>query len=145
MPLTAGVHLGPYEILAAIGEGGMGEVYRARDSKLGRDVAIKILPASVANDPERLARFEREAQDPGVPQPPAHRSDLRIREPTRIVMELVDGGTLADRIGRERLPIAEALEIARQIAEGAGRGARERHRSPRFEAGQHRGSRGTAW
>ena len=62
MSLTAGTRLGPYELVAAIGAGGMGEVYRARDTKLGRDVALKTLPADVAHDPERLARFRREAQ-----------------------------------------------------------------------------------
>src|SRR6187402_3968063 len=62
MPLSTGDRLGPYEVVATLGAGGMGEVYRARDTSLGRDVAIKVLPASVANDPERLARFEREAK-----------------------------------------------------------------------------------
>ena len=117
MSLKAGVHVGPYEILAAIGEGGMGEVYRARDSKLGRDVALKILPPSVAGDPERLARFEREARilaslnHPNIAQ-------IYGFEGHSIVMELVDGGTLADRIARGRLRVDDALEIARQIAVG---------------------------
>ena len=62
MPLTAGTRLGPYEIIRALGAGGMGEVYRARDSRLGRDVAIKVLPDSVVHDPDRLARFDREAR-----------------------------------------------------------------------------------
>ena len=95
----------------------MGEVYRARDLKLGRDVAIKILPPSVANDPERLARFEREARTLASLNHP-HIAQIYGFENHAIVMELVDGGTLADRIGRERLKIAEALEIARQIVEG---------------------------
>ena len=69
MAMEAGTRLGPYEVLAALGAGGMGEVYRARDTTLSRDVAMKMLPASFAGDPERLARFEREAQDAGVAQP----------------------------------------------------------------------------
>ncbi|HKE83393.1 MAG TPA: protein kinase [Vicinamibacterales bacterium] len=108
--------LGPYEILAAIGAGGMGEVYRARDAKLGRDVAIKILPASLADDPERLARFEREAKALASLN---HTNIAQIYgfEGHAIVMELVDGGTLADRIAGGPLNVADALAIARQIAD----------------------------
>ena len=79
MSLTPGTRLGPYEVLGPLGAGGMGEVYRARDAKLGRDVALKILPDAFANDSERLARFEREAKIAGVAQPSAHRADLRLR------------------------------------------------------------------
>ena len=77
--LTAGTRLGPYEIVSALGAGGMGEVYRARDTKLGREVALKILPDAFANDADRLARFQREAQIARVPQSSAHRADLRVR------------------------------------------------------------------
>ena len=85
MPLPAGTRLGPYEILAKIGVGGMGEVYRATDTRLDRDVAIKVLPASLAGDPERIARFQREAK--------------------ALVMELVEGPTLADRIAQGAIPV----------------------------------------
>ena len=89
MPLTTGVRLGSYEIVAPLGSGGMGEVYRARDLKLGRDVAIKILPLAFTSDPERLARFEREARILASLNHPKHRSDLwagrrRRRPRTRV-------------------------------------------------------------
>jgi serine/threonine-protein kinase len=120
MPLTAGAHLGPYEILATIGVGGMGEVYRARDTKLHRDVAIKILPESVAADPERVARFEREAKTLAALNHPhiAHIHGLEESDGVRaLVMEFVDGENLAERLERGPIPIDEALPIARQIAE----------------------------
>ena len=127
MRLTAGAHLGPYEILAAIGAGGMGEVYRARDTKLDRDVAIKILPESVAADPERIARFEREAKTLAALNHPhiAHIHGLEVANPSTgsghvgraLVMELVEGPTLADRIASGPLPLDEALPIAKQIAD----------------------------
>ncbi len=119
MPLTAGIRLGPYEIVSPLGAGGMGEVWRARDTRLGREVAIKALPAEFARDPERLDRFEREAQtlaslnhaniaaiygletSDGVPH---------------LVLELVDGETLADRLARGALPTAEALRVGVQVA-----------------------------
>src|SRR5919108_5809085 len=108
MPLTAGAHLGPYEILAAIGAGGMGEVYRARDPKLGRDIAIKVLPDSVANDPERLARFEREAQMLAALNHPniAHIHGFEDSNGIHaLVMELVEGPTLAERIVEGPIPL----------------------------------------
>src|SRR5262245_35627383 len=127
MRLTAGAHLGPYEILAAIGVGGMGEVYRARDTKLNRDVAIKILPESVAADPERIARFEREAKTLAALNHPhiahihgleeANRSAGSGHVGQALVMELVEGPTLADRIASGPLPLDEALPIAKQIAD----------------------------
>src|SRR5262245_12957796 len=125
MPLTAGARLGPYEILAAIGAGGMGEVYRARDTKLGRDVAVKILPESVAADPERIARFEREAKTLAALNHPhiAHIHGLEEVNPSTgsghvgraLVMELVEGPTLAERLARHPLPLDETLAIARQL------------------------------
>ena len=131
MSLTSGTKLGPYEIVSLLGVGGMGEVYRARDNRLHRDVAIKVLPANFTADPERMARFQREAQllaslnhpniaaifgleeasglqdtvSHGVPSAPA------------LVMELVEGPTLAQRIASGPIPIEDTLPIARQIAE----------------------------
>ena len=144
MTIAAGTRLGPYEVHSILGVGGMGEVYRARDTKLSRDVAIKVLLPTVANDPERLARFEREAQvlaslnHPyiaaiyGLEDAPSTGSgEAGVRA---LVMEFVDGPTLAERIanvGRvlsdpptgaagstgPGLPLDEALPIAKQIAE----------------------------
>src|SRR6266851_156704 len=111
MPLSAGTRLGPYEILSALGAGGMGEVYRAKDSKLGRAVAIKVLPEELALDPERMARFEREAK---VLASLNHPNIAQIYgvEDRSLVMELVEGGTL-----KGPLPVETALGYARQIAE----------------------------
>jgi len=121
MPLAAGTRFGPYEILAPIGAGGMGEVYRARDNKLGRDVAIKVLHESFAGDPERMARFEREAQVLASLNHP-HIATIHGLEESHgvraLVMELVEGPTLAERIGGRAMPLDEALPIAKQIAEG---------------------------
>ncbi|HXG53844.1 MAG TPA: protein kinase [Vicinamibacterales bacterium] len=120
MSLTPGTRLGPYEILEPIGAGGMGEVYRARDAKLNRDVALKVLPESLAGDPDRLARFRREAQVLASLNHPniAHIHGFEDSGTTHaLVMELVEGPTLADRIAQRPIPIDEALPIARQIAE----------------------------
>jgi eukaryotic-like serine/threonine-protein kinase len=120
MAVGPGDRLGPYEIQSAIGAGGMGEVYRARDSRLKRDVALKILPESFATDPERLARFQREAE---VLASLNHSNIAQIygieeSSGTRaLVMELVDGETLADRIARGPIPLDEALLVAKQIVE----------------------------
>ena len=119
----AGTRLGNYELLSILGTGGMGQVYRARDTSLGRDVAIKVLPDAFTSDPDRLARFEREARDAGIAESPPHRRHLRPRR----------GGRHAragprTRRGRRRwpsaslsrganLPLDEALAIARQIAD----------------------------
>ena len=116
--LTPGTRLGAYEITAPIGKGGMGEVYRARDTKLGRDVAIKVLPDAVAREQERLARFEREGRTLAALNHPniAIIHGLEDTDNVRaLVMELVEGPTLADRIVRGPVPPAEALSIARQI------------------------------
>jgi hypothetical protein len=120
MGLSAGTRLGPYEIRALLGVGGMGEVYRARDSKLGRDVAIKILPQIFTNDPERLARFEREARMLAALNHP-HIGAIYGVEDTEsvhaLVLELVEGDTLAERLRRAPVPVTDALAIALQIAE----------------------------
>ena len=126
--LEAGVMVGPYRIDQLIGKGGMGEVYRARDTQLGRDVALKILPSSFAADPERLGRFEREARllaalnhphiaaiygvEEAAPSSGSGQATVRA-----LVLELVEGETLADRVARGPVLVAEALPIARQIAE----------------------------
>src|ERR1700674_968864 len=107
MPLVAGDRLGPYEILAAIGAGGMGEVYRARDTKLDRDVAIKVLPAALAQHPDRLARFEREAKVLAALNHPNIAAIYGL-EDRAIVMELVEGPTLADRLVAGPIPIVES-------------------------------------
>ncbi len=121
MALISGTRLGPYEILAPIGAGGMGEVYRAHDTELGRDVAIKVLPDEFSRDKERLDRFEREARLlaqlnhtniavlHGLEQSDGRRF---------LVMELVEGETLAERIARGAIPLEEALPLFLQIAEG---------------------------
>jgi len=115
-----GARLGPYEITAKLGEGGMGEVYRATDTKLEREVAIKVLPASVVGDPERLARFEREAKLLASLNHPHIAAIHGVEDATEVkalVLELVEGETLAERLARGPLPIAEVVAIARQIAE----------------------------
>ncbi len=120
MALAPGTRLGPYEIVSALGAGGMGEVYRATDTNLKRQVAIKVLPQSVGGDPERLARFQREAEVLAVLNHPniAHIHGLEKSDGVlALVMELVEGPTLADRIASGPLLLAEALPIAKQIAE----------------------------
>ena len=120
MPLKSGARLGPYEVVAAIGAGGMGEVYRARDTKLNRDVALKILPATFASDSDRLARFHREAQVLASLNHPHIGAIYGFEESGdthALVLEFVDGPTLADRIAQGPIPVDEALPIAMQIAE----------------------------
>jgi Tol biopolymer transport system component len=119
MSLAPGSRLGPYEILTPIGAGGMGEVYRARDIKLGRDVAIKVLPEAFASDADRMARFEREAHVLASLNHPNIAAIYGLEESNgirAIVMELVEGPTLAERIGARAMPLEEALSIAKQIA-----------------------------
>jgi Tol biopolymer transport system component/tRNA A-37 threonylcarbamoyl transferase component Bud32 len=116
MPLAPGQRIGAYEIVSQLGAGGMGEVYRARDSKLKREVAIKVLPADVANDRERLARFQREAEVLASLNHP-HIAHVYGIEDNALVMELVEGEDLSQRIARGPIPIDEALPIAKQIAE----------------------------
>jgi hypothetical protein len=130
MSLSPGTRLAAYEIQSALGAGGMGEVYRARDTKLDRDVAIKILPDAFAHDPERVARFEREAKTLAALNHPNIGSIYGLEEYEHtdvvsgfsrtglaLVLELVEGPTLADRITQGPIPITEALAIARQMAE----------------------------
>jgi serine/threonine protein kinase len=120
MALEPGTTLGPYQVTAKIGEGGMGEVYRARDTKLDRDVALKVLPQAFTDDPDRLARFEREAKVLASLNHPniGHIYGLEEAEGTRaLVLELIEGPTLADRIAQGPIPVEEALPIAKQIAE----------------------------
>jgi hypothetical protein len=121
--MTPGTKLGPYEIVAPIDAGGMGEVYRAHDTKLNRDVAIKVLPEMFAADPERLARFTREAQLLAALNHPHIAAIYGFEESQGIralVLELVEGSTLADRIAQGPMPLVEALRIAQQIAEALG-------------------------
>ena len=118
--LTAGLRVGPYEIVALLGAGAMGEVYRACDTKLNRDVALKVLPELFALDPDRLARFKREAQLLATLNHPNIGAIYGLEDSNgaqALVLELVDGPTLADRIALGPIPLDEALTIARQIAE----------------------------
>src|SRR5690242_13140575 len=108
MPLLAGTCVGPYKILAPIGAGGMGEVYRAQDTKLGRYVALKVLPAAFAHDARRMARFEREAQVLASLNQSNIAAIYGLEESTdarALVMELVEGPTLAERIGGRAMPL----------------------------------------
>jgi eukaryotic-like serine/threonine-protein kinase len=114
--LTAGTRIGVYEVQSVLGAGGMGQVYRAHDTRLGRDVALKILPEAFASDPERLMRFEREAKTLAALNHP-HIAQIYGVEDRAIVMELVDGEDLAKRLARGALPLEEALPIARQVAD----------------------------
>jgi eukaryotic-like serine/threonine-protein kinase len=118
--VLAGRPVGGFLLAELLGVGGMGEVYRARDTKLGRDVAIKILPAAFAADPERMARFRREAQVLASLNHPNIAAIYGLEDidgVRALILELVEGPTLADRIAQAPIPIDEALSIARQIAE----------------------------
>ena len=120
MALPAGTRLGPYQIQSAIGAGGMGEVYRARDTTLNRDVAIKVLPTAFALDKDRLARFRREAQVLASLNHPNIAAIYGFEESNGVqalVLELVDGPTLADRLTHGPIPFDEVLTIGRQIAD----------------------------
>src|ERR1700730_3388043 len=124
MALTSGAKLGPYEIQAALGAGGMGEVYRARDSRLGRDVAIKVLAGDLGSDPTRLRRFEKEAQAASALNHPSIVTVYEIGSSgttSWIAMELVEGKTLRQLLGAGPLLIRKALEIGVVVAEGLAR------------------------
>ena len=116
MSLQVGTRVGAYEVTAAIGAGGMGQVYRARDTQLGRDVALKVVSPEFARDPERLSRFKREAQVLASLNHP-HIGSIYGFEDGALVLEYVDGPTLADRVAQGALPLDEALPIAMQIAD----------------------------
>jgi serine/threonine protein kinase len=119
LPLTPGTRLGVYEVVGVIGAGGMGEVYRAHDTKLHRDVALKVLPDAFANDPRRVARFTREAQTLAALNHSniAHIHGLEETGNVRaLAMELVEGSDLSELLSLGALPIDEALPIANQIA-----------------------------
>ncbi|HEU5238233.1 MAG TPA: serine/threonine-protein kinase, partial [Pyrinomonadaceae bacterium] len=121
MSLDAGTRLGPYEIISPVGAGGMGEVYRARDTRLGRDVAIKVLPSSFSDDEQRLLRFEQEACAAGALN---HPNILAIHDFGKqdgspyVVSELLEGETLRERMGGAALPQRKAIDYALQIARG---------------------------
>ena len=121
MALSPGSRLGPYEILAHLGAGGMGEVYRARDARLGRDVAIKVLPAAFASEPERLKRFEREARSASALNHPNIVTIYDIGSSdsiSYIAMELVEGAPLRQMLLRGALPVRRLLQIGIQVADG---------------------------
>src|SRR5215510_7052743 len=121
MPFTAGDRLGPYEIAGFVGAGGMGEVYRARDPRLNRDVAIKVLHASVAADPERLRRFTAEARAIAALNHPNVLTIYEVGvegEHPFIATELLEGGTLRARLEDGALPVSKAIDYARQTASG---------------------------
>ncbi len=129
MALSPGTRLGHYDVTSLLGEGGMGQVWQATDTQLNRDVALKILPDAFASDPDRLARFKREAQILASLNHPniAAIYGIEEAEPSTgsgqgavraLVLELVEGPTLADRISKGPIPLDEALPIAKQIAEG---------------------------
>ncbi len=123
MSLSAGMKLGPYEILAPIGAGGMGEVYRAKDPRLGRDVAIKVLPASFSNDADRLRRFEQEARAAGLLNHPNITIVYDIGTSTDggapyVVQELLEGETLRAEMAGWRLSPRKAIDYGQQIANG---------------------------
>src|SRR5262249_30731552 len=127
MPVGAGSHLGPYEILSAIGAGGMGEVYRARDSRLDRTVAIKVLAPNLSGNPEHRRRFEREARTVAALSHPhiCPVAGLGVHDGLHyLVMEYLEGESLAARVARGPLPIEEALRYAIQIADALGQAHR---------------------
>src|SRR6185369_13537685 len=123
MALPAGTRFGPYEVVAPLGAGAMGEVYRARDTTLDRDVALKILPTTFALSPDRVSRFQREARVLAALNHPHIGTIFGIAESNGVralVLELVEGQTLADRIARGPMAVAEARHVARQICEALG-------------------------
>ena len=137
MALSVGQTAGPYEIVAPLGAGGMGEVYRATDTRLGRDVALKLLPEAFASDPDRLARFEREAKLLASLYHPSIATLFGLEEVAGqrvLVMELVQGEDLAERLKRGPIPVDEAIADRAADRGSARGGAREGHRPPRPQA-----------
>ena len=121
MPLSPGTRIGPYEVVSPLGAGAMGEVFRARDARLKRDVALKLLPASYSGDADRRSRFEREAQVLASLNHPAIAQIFGVEtsgDAPVIVMELVEGTTLGDRLAKGALPLDEALAVATQLCDG---------------------------
>ena len=121
MPLAPGTHLGSYEIVTPLGAGGMGEVYRARDTRLARDVAVKILPEAFARDAERMRRFEQEARAVAALNHPNVLSvfDIGTQDGAPyLVCELLEGASLRELIGHGPIPVRKSVEYARQVAEG---------------------------
>ena len=140
MSLEPGRKLAHYEVLELIGRGGMGEVYRAHDAKLKRDVALKVLPEAFANDAQRMARFEREAQLLASLNHPNIAAIYGLEQSDNLrflVLELVPGETLAERLRRGPLPVSEALELARQIADAVAAAHDQRRHSSRSKTRQH--------
>ena len=137
MTLAAGTRLGPYEILSPLGAGGMGEVYRAKDTRLGREVAVKVLPARLASSPEARQRLEREAKTISQLSHP-HICALydvgREGETEYLVMELLEGETLSDRLARGPLPARTDASHRHRDRGRTGQGAPARHRASRPEA-----------
>ena len=148
MSLTVGSRLGHYDVTALIGEGGMGQVYRATDTQLGRDVALKILSDAFAADPDRLARFQREAQvlaslnHPNIAQ--IHGIEKSADTQT-LVLELVEGPTLADRIAQGPIPLVGTLPIAKQIAEALEAAHEGLVALCALSATENRGAQATTW
>ena len=140
MPIITGKRLGPYEILSAIGAGGMGEVYRAKDTRLDRIVAIKILPDHLADRAELRDRFEREAKTISSLNHPhiCTLYDVGHQDGTDfLVMEYLEGETLAAAAGERSAAVRSGVEICHRDCRCAGQGAPQRHHAPRSEAGQH--------
>ncbi len=139
MSLTIGDRLGPYEILAPIGAGGMGEVYKATDTRLHREVAVKVLPQSFATEAAR-ERFQREARAASALNHPHICAVHDVGESSGhpyLVMELLSGTTLRQHIGGKPLDIPAALALSIQVADALGCGPLQRNRSSRYQAGQH--------
>ncbi len=153
MSYAPGTTLGNYRITSALGAGGMGEVWRATDEKLGREVALKVLPEEFAKDPDRMARFEREAKvlaslnHPniatlfGLESASSGTETEKGTETVFLAMELVEGEDLSERIKRGAMPVEEANRHRTPDCGGARSGARERHRPPRSQTGQHQDHR----
>src|SRR6185503_16439522 len=137
MALSPGTRIGPYEILALLGAGGMGEVYRARDARLGRDVAVKVLPSAYAADPDRMRRFEQEARAAAALNHPNIVAiyDIGAHEGSPyVVSELLDGATLRERLSASAIPqkkaVEYALDITRGLAAAHGKGIAHRDLKP---------------
>ena len=144
MTLAAGSRIGPYDVESPVGTGGMGVVYRARDTRLNRYVALKVLLPDVAGDPSRLSRFRREAQILAALNHPniAHIHGIEEHGDTvALALEFVEGPTLADRMAEGPIPVDDALKWARQYRGGTRGGARQGDCSPRPETGKHQGRR----